>query len=118
MTGSDDEAFDALIESAYAEPGAFTASIGWYRAGAGAVASSLAERAPHPAQRIPVPTSVLWPELDPLFPPEWADRLGDFFVSIQIRHLAGVGHFGPIEAPQAWASAIRAAAGIAEATPG
>jgi pimeloyl-ACP methyl ester carboxylesterase len=45
---------DHLV-SVYAGPGAFTASIGWYRAGAGAVARSAAERAPQPADRIAVP---------------------------------------------------------------
>ena len=26
-----------------------------------------------------MPATILWPELDPLFPPHWSDRLGDFF---------------------------------------
>ena len=51
----------------YGAPGAFTASIGWYRAGSGTVASALGE-IPPPAARIDVPTTVLWPELDPLLP--------------------------------------------------
>lgn len=93
----------------YAEPGAFTASIGWYRAGAGAVASSLAERAPAPADRIVVPTTVLWPEYDPLFPRAWSDRLDEFFADVTLHHLDGVGHFGPTEAPAAFAAAIEAA---------
>ena len=43
--------------SVYGAPGAFAASIGWYLAGAGSVAASLAERAPDPADRIAVPTT-------------------------------------------------------------
>ncbi len=43
-----DADLDHLVES-YGRPGAFTASIGWYRAGAGSVARSLAEQAPPPA---------------------------------------------------------------------
>lgn len=65
------ERLDHLTE-AYAPAGSFTASVGWYRAGAGAVASSLAEQAPDSVDRIAAPTTVLWPERDPLFPP----RLG------------------------------------------
>jgi pimeloyl-ACP methyl ester carboxylesterase len=95
----------------YSPPGAFVASIGWYRAGAGAVARSVTERAPDREQRIQVPTTVLWPEHDPLFPPGWSDRLSDFFADVQLRHLPGVGHFSPLEAPAAFADEVLAALG-------
>jgi pimeloyl-ACP methyl ester carboxylesterase len=91
----------------YSPPGAMTASVAWYRAGSGMVAMSLAERAPAPADRIAAPTTILWPEHDPLFPPAWSDRLGEFFSEVEVRHLAGVGHFTPVEAPEAFAAAIR-----------
>lgn len=58
---------------------AFTASIGWYRAGAGAVARSLGENTPAGEDRMVVPTTVLWPEYDPLFPGDRSDRLDEFF---------------------------------------
>jgi pimeloyl-ACP methyl ester carboxylesterase len=90
----------------YARPGAFVASINWYRAGAGMVARSVAERAPGPADRIAAPTTVLWPEHDPLFPREWSDRVGEFFSDAEIRALDGVGHFTPLEAPAEFAAAI------------
>ncbi len=93
----------------YARPGAFTASIGWYRAGSGTVATSLAERSRQPAARITVPTTVLWPEHDPLFPPLWGDRLDDFFERVTREDLLGAGHFSPLEAPARFAEAIRAA---------
>ena len=92
----------------YAAPGAFTASIAWYRAGAGAVARSLTEVAPDPVDRITTPTRVLWPAHDPLFPVAWADRLGEFFADVTVTVLPGTGHFVPLEAPEAFASAIRA----------
>jgi pimeloyl-ACP methyl ester carboxylesterase len=95
------------LTALYARPGAFTASIAWYRAGAGTVAVSVAERAPAPDDRIAVPTTVLWPEHDPLFPPAWADRVEEFFAGADVRPLAGVGHFSPLEAPEAFAAAIR-----------
>lgn len=90
----------------YAEPGAFTASIAWYQAGAGTVARSMAETAPRQAGRLATPTTVLWPRHDPLFPPEWADRLGEFFADVEVRTLDGTGHFVPVEAPGAFAAAI------------
>jgi pimeloyl-ACP methyl ester carboxylesterase len=110
---SDDD-LDRLT-AGYAQPGAFTSSIGWYRAGQGIVARSLAERAPGPADRIRVPVSVLWPGHDPLFPPEWGDRLGEFFTDVTVTPLPDAGHFVPIEAPEAFASAIRAALGSVRA---
>lgn len=97
---------DRLVE-VYGAPGAFTASIGWYRAGSGTVATSLAETSPDPDDRIAVPATILWPELDPLFPESWGDRLTDFFSDATLEALPSVGHFSPLEAPQEFASAIR-----------
>jgi pimeloyl-ACP methyl ester carboxylesterase len=96
------------LAAAYGAPGAFTASIAWYRAGAGTVAHSLGERAPAPGERIGVPTQVLWPEHDPLFPRDWSDGVGDYFSDLAIGYLDGVGHFAPREAPRAFAAAIAA----------
>lgn len=92
--------------SVYAPPGAFAASIAWYRAGAGAIAASVAERSPAPQDQIAVPTTVLWPEHDPLFPREWSDRIAEFFTAAQLTWLDGVGHFVPVEAPDAFAAAV------------
>jgi pimeloyl-ACP methyl ester carboxylesterase len=96
---------DRLVDI-YSAPGAFSASIAWYRAGAGAVAVSLQEKAPPQGERIAVPTTVLWPEFDPLFPREWSDGVEDFFADIRIRHAADVGHFTPLEAPEVFAALI------------
>jgi pimeloyl-ACP methyl ester carboxylesterase len=94
---------DHLAE-VYGAPGAMAASVGWYRAGSGMVASSLAE----PADPTPLstPATVLWQSDDPLFPRAWADRLDRFFSSVELRPLDGVGHFTPLEAPHAFADAI------------
>src|SRR6266702_4076347 len=97
-------------------PGAFTASIAWYRAGAGSVAASLAEQVPDPGDRIAVPTTVLWPEHDPLFPREWSDRIGEFFADQHLTWLDGAGHFSPLAAPGAFAAAVVAAVGTGSAT--
>jgi pimeloyl-ACP methyl ester carboxylesterase len=58
-----------------------------------------------------VPTTVLWPEHDPLFPVAWSDRLGEFFDEVALRLLPSAGHFLPLEAPEAFAAEIRAASG-------
>jgi pimeloyl-ACP methyl ester carboxylesterase len=99
---------DHLV-SVYGAPGAFAASIAWYRAGAGSVAASLAEQAPAPDARIAVPVTVLWPEHDPLFPRQWSDRIGEFFAAAELTWLDGAGHFSPLEAPAPFAAAVTAA---------
>jgi pimeloyl-ACP methyl ester carboxylesterase len=103
-----DAELDRLADR-YGAPGAMSASVAWYRAGSGTVAMSLAESPPEPDDRIAAPTTVLWPELDPLFPPAWGDRVHEHFGNATLRALRGVGHFVPLEAPDDMASAIRAA---------
>ena len=94
--------FDELV-ALYSRPGAFRASIAWYRAGSGAVAQSAAEQPP--AERVQTPITVLWGEHEALFPVAWADRLGAFFADFEVDVLEGVGHFAPVEAPAAVADA-------------
>ena len=96
---------DHLVE-AYSAPGAFTASIQWYRAGAGSVAMFAAETAPSSYDRIVAPTVVLWPEFDPLFPRAWSDRVDDFFSDVRVRYVDGAGHYAPLEYPEILAEEI------------
>ena len=98
---------DHLV-AAYSAPGAFVASIAWYRAGAGSVARALAETPPD--ERIAVPTSVLWPEHDPLFPVTWSDRIDEFFSAATLDRI-DVGHYVPLEAPERFSDAARRALG-------
>ena len=100
------------LAALYSAPGAFTASIAWYRSGAGSVARSLAEQAPAPGDRVHVPATVLWPGHDPLFPVVWSDRLGEFFDDAALRMMPSAGHFSPLEEPGTFAEEIRAAAGV------
>jgi pimeloyl-ACP methyl ester carboxylesterase len=104
-----DADLDQLV-AGYSPPGAFTASIGWYRAGAGTVATALAEQPPDRDQRISTPASVLWPDHDPLFPREWSDRLDEFFTDAHLTPVDGVGHFTPVECPEEFAKLVRRAA--------
>lgn len=102
--------FDRLVTD-YSAPGAFRASIAWYRSRAGSVASARNETAPAPRDRVQVPTRVLWPEHDPLFPREWADRLDDHFAELTVTPLPTCGHFVPVEEPEAFAQAVIAVVG-------
>ena len=101
---------DRLADT-YGRPGAFTASIGWYRVGPGILTRGLAEQAPAPDERLAVRTHVLWPAHDPLFPAAWADRLDEFFSDVSLTPLPDSGHFVPLEAPDAFAAAVRTALG-------
>ena len=101
----DDEELEHLV-SVYAVPGGFTASIGWYRAGAGSVARSVSEQPPRPEDRVSVPTTVLWPEHDPLFPRAWSDRLDQFFTDARLEYVDGAGHFTPLECRREFAAAL------------
>jgi len=108
---------DHLV-SVYSAPGAATALLGWYRGSVGGLARVVAEQAPVPADRIAVPTTVLWPDFDPLFPPEWSDRLECYFADLDLRRLSGVGHFVPMEAPDEFAQAVATASAVSRTGPG
>ena len=97
---------DHLV-SVYGPPGAFTASVGWYRAGGGTTAVATTETAPAPEDRLGTPTVVLWPEYDPLFPREWSDRIGEFFSRARLRFVDGAGHYAPLEYPSVIAEEVR-----------
>ena len=98
---------DHLVD-VYGPPGAFTASVGWYRAGGGTAAVATTETAPALGDRIGTPTVVLWPEHDPLFPRDWSDRLEEFFSQVRLRFVDGAGHFAPLEFPDVLAEEVRA----------
>jgi pimeloyl-ACP methyl ester carboxylesterase len=108
-----DDHIDRLV-AVYAEPGAFSASIRYHRVCSGGLDRVVAERVPQPAQRIAVPTTVLWPDHDPLFPPVWSDRLDQFFVHVRLQQVDG-GHFLPLECPREFAAAVAVAAGASPA---
>ena len=90
-------AFADVIDR-YAQPGAMTAGFEWYRQNARRSGET----------PVTVPTRMLWPEQDPLFPVQWADALDDWFTDVELVVLPGVGHFVPLEAPDAVVDAIRA----------
>lgn len=101
-----EDRLDHLTEK-YAAPGAFTASIMWYRAEGNPVTQYSGEGEPREPARLTTPTTVLWQEHDPIFPLAWSDRLGEYFTDLRFQQLTGVGHFTPLEATDTFAAAIR-----------
>jgi pimeloyl-ACP methyl ester carboxylesterase len=101
----DEASLDHLVE-VYSAPGAFTASIAWYRTRSSTLALAGSEHPPAPEDRFQPPTTVVWPAHDPLFPQSWSDRLDQWFSDVDLRLLDRAGHFVPLEAPEVFASAI------------
>jgi pimeloyl-ACP methyl ester carboxylesterase len=103
----DDKRIDHLVE-VYSAPGAFVASINWYRASSSNPVTAFAtETKPSPGQRLATPTTVLWEDQDPIFPFEWSDQLDAFFLDYTLERLSGIGHFTPLEATDRFAEAIK-----------
>jgi pimeloyl-ACP methyl ester carboxylesterase len=102
----DEQRLDHLTKR-YSAPGAFTASMMWYRSSGNPVTAYASELPPPPAERLSTPASVLWQEHDPIFPYAWSNRLSVFFANYSLERLNGVGHFTPLEATDRFAAAIR-----------
>jgi len=103
----DEKRMDHLVE-VYSAPGAFVASINWYRtSSSNPVTAFAAETKPSPGQRLATPTTVLWEDQDPIFPFEWSDQLDAFFQNYTLERLSGIGHFTPLEATDRFAKAIK-----------
>jgi Carboxypeptidase regulatory-like domain len=101
----DDQRLDHLTD-VYSKPGAFTASLEWYRSSGNPVTAYAKEERPNPSDRLATPTIILWQEHDPIFPIAWADQLDHFLASYKFERLSGVGHFTPLEATEKFAAAI------------
>jgi len=114
----DEKRIDHLVK-VYAAPGAFVASINWYRTSSSNPVTAFAtESKPSPGERIATPTTVLWEDQDPIFPFKWSDQLDAFFQDYTLERLSGSGHFTPLEATDRFAEAIKQrlpnAPGVAE----
>ncbi|MFD8993265.1 alpha/beta fold hydrolase [Streptomyces abikoensis] len=104
----DDGALDHLV-SVYGAPGAFTASIAWYRASSAATSVVMRETPPARQEPITVPTTVLQPEHDPILPRTRPLQLDDYFEDATLELADGIGHFLPVEGPDRFARAIERA---------
>jgi pimeloyl-ACP methyl ester carboxylesterase len=94
-----DDHFDRFVDNMLV-PGNLQGGFNWY--------VSHAKATPPPATPIAIPTKILWPESDAVFPIAWMDRLPEFFSDLDASIFPGVGHFPHQEVP------ARAAEQIAE----
>jgi pimeloyl-ACP methyl ester carboxylesterase len=88
----------------YSNPGAFKASIAYYRARANAKTKQAVSNGA--VRKIRQPTSILWGKKDPIILAEWSDRMDEYFTRASLNLLEGVGHFVPFEAPDQVIDAI------------
>jgi pimeloyl-ACP methyl ester carboxylesterase len=94
-----DDDFGAFVDNMMV-PGNLQGGFNWY--------VSTARAAPPPAFPITIPTKILWPAHDAVFPTAWMDRLPEFFSDLQANIFNGVGHFPHREAPDRAAAEIAA----------
>jgi pimeloyl-ACP methyl ester carboxylesterase len=99
----DEGPFQTLVD-VLSRPGAFEASIGWYRARAHRRGAEAADAAS--AQPIATATEVIWGARDPITPIIFADTLHRSFSDVELTRLHDVGHFAPLEAPWAVSAAF------------
>jgi pimeloyl-ACP methyl ester carboxylesterase len=102
----DERRIDHLAD-VYSAPGAFIASVNWYRSSSNPVTAYAAEIEPSPSERLAMPTTILWQDQDAIFPYRWSDRLDAFFKDYNLERLERVGHFTPLEATSRFAEAIK-----------
>ena len=82
---------------AYSQPGALRGGFAYYKAFE-RVRTTQGD-APAGTLRVEVPTLVLWGDADAILPVAWADRLPEYFATLTLKRIAGVGHFMMREAP-------------------
>jgi pimeloyl-ACP methyl ester carboxylesterase len=92
-----DDNFEVFVDN-MAAPGNLQGGFNWY--------ISTAKAVPPPAAPITIPTRILWPEHDAVFPTAWMDRLPEFFTNLDASIFPGVGHFPHQEAPDRAAAEI------------
>jgi len=111
------EADLARYAEAFAEPGALSGALAYYRsmgrrlaADAGArVAARVRREAPAPgrsARPITTPTLVLWGAADPVLPPRLADPGHDLLPNGRVQRIEGAGHFVQSEDPETFNAAV------------
>ena len=101
-------AFDDSIETwvdNFLQPGNLQGGFNWYISNNAWRQAMLRGELPIPGP-IAVPTCIRWGAGDPVLPPAWGDRLGEFFSDLDFRVFEGVGHFPHRENPRAAADEI------------
>lgn len=90
----------SIVVDTYSRPGAFAASLAWYRA------RELRHARAEVPEPVEVPTVALWGDRDPMRPLAYREGFERTFPRSTSRVLPGVGHFVPAEAPEAVVAAI------------
>lgn len=104
------DAFDDILDrvvDAYMQPGNLEGGFAHYKGTHDERLKIMKDEAP-PQPKITVPTRVLWPGDDPLYPPAWSDRMGETFADLELSIFAGVGHFPQREDVEGTAREIEA----------
>lgn len=83
-----------LYKQAFAQPGALSAALGWYRA----MFRELLRHGRPPARRIEVPTLVLWGARDRELGRYVNQTLDRYVATLEVRTLAEAGHFVQLDA--------------------
>ena len=96
--------FERIVD-VYARPGAFEASIAWYRArGRDRRAAAVADPA---TLLVGQPAEILWSDHDPVAPAGWAEGIEEFLPNARITSVRDAGHFIAWEDPAAVMQAVR-----------
>ena len=85
----------ARFKQAFAQPGALSATIGWYRA---AVRHFLSHGGPE-RRNVSVPTLVIWGDRDRELGEHVNDTLDRYLSNFEMHHIPEAGHFVQMEAP-------------------
>lgn len=100
-----DDDLEAWVDN-FMQPGNLQGGFNWYRSAWAGRLAVIEGRAGLPAP-IATPTRVLWGAHDPVLPPAWADRLGEFFSTLEFGLAPDAGHFVHWETPDVAAQAVR-----------
>ncbi len=97
----------ALYGAAVSPPEATIGGVNWYRANAPAAgdAATMA-RWPSPPRTIETPALLIWGELEPVFVPQAVEAMERAAPGLVVARQAGVGHWTPMQDPDASAQAI------------
>jgi pimeloyl-ACP methyl ester carboxylesterase len=104
------DAFDDVLDQFVAnfqKPGNLEGGFAHYRAANARRLAAMKGESPI-LPPILLPTCVRWAEHDPMFAPEWTDRLGETFPNLDLATFPDVGHFPHREDPDRAATAIAA----------
>ncbi len=95
---------EAYVDN-FMKPGNIQGGFDWYLSSAATRRLWLEGKLP-PQPPISVPTRFLWGRRDPLIPPDWSDRLGDYWTDHSLAFV-DAGHYVHAELPDVAANEIR-----------